>query len=187
MNKILKKLKNNTFLGFILGIIVMSGIGVSATVLYQSNLVSYTPTDTNWNVDNVKDAIDELYAAVENNKDSVIYLGTGTTFDLKKYDGYQNFTNSNFIVSPVVDTNGRFQTIHLKTWEDWWFVYQNMKPTSYSYNSTTGVLTVTRPYIYATGTNEANGSDVTGSLFYRSTKTFDCKVYLIKGEIISAS
>lgn len=29
---------------------------------------------------------------------NIVYLGTGTTFDLSKYDGYTNFTSTNFII-----------------------------------------------------------------------------------------
>ena len=32
---------------------------------------------------------------------TIIYLGTGTTFDLKKYSYYANLTQDNFIIEPV--------------------------------------------------------------------------------------
>ncbi len=34
-------------------------------------------------------------------KKTVVYLGTGTSFDVTKYSGYQSFTSDNFIVSAI--------------------------------------------------------------------------------------
>lgn len=48
---------------FILGGLFFSVVGVSAnSYLYGSNQVSYTPTDSNWNASNVKDALNDLYS-----------------------------------------------------------------------------------------------------------------------------
>ena len=58
MEKILK----SRIFTFILGVIIFGSIGVvSASVLYQANEIGYTPKDSTWEVDNVKDAIDDLY------------------------------------------------------------------------------------------------------------------------------
>ena len=52
-------IKNNIF-GFILGIILCSGI-VYGVNIYESNTIKYSPTDTSWNVSNVNEAINSLY------------------------------------------------------------------------------------------------------------------------------
>ena len=59
MRKILKK--NNIF-AFILGAIIFGSIGVVSAYAIFANDIGYTPKDTTWEVDNVKDAIDDLYA-----------------------------------------------------------------------------------------------------------------------------
>ena len=59
MKKIFKK--SNVF-SFILGAIIFGGIvGVSAYTILASD-IGYTPSDNSWQVNNVKDAIDELYS-----------------------------------------------------------------------------------------------------------------------------
>lgn len=57
----MKKIIKNPLLTFILGAIIFGGIGiVSAYTLFAGD-IGYTPKDATWEVDNVKDAIDELY------------------------------------------------------------------------------------------------------------------------------
>ena len=46
-------------IGFILGLIVASGVGVVA-YNYNASSIEYTPSDNTWNVNNVSDAIDWL-------------------------------------------------------------------------------------------------------------------------------
>ena len=47
----------------LLVVILLSGTVVyAANYLYHANEVSYTSNNKNWDVDNVKDALDELYA-----------------------------------------------------------------------------------------------------------------------------
>lgn len=60
-----KAIKNPIFI-FILSAIIFGSMGVviSATILAKD--VSYTPSNTNWKVDNVGDAIDELYNNYKN-------------------------------------------------------------------------------------------------------------------------
>lgn len=73
----MKKIIKNNIFGFIIGIIITSSVSVIAATLYLSNQVSYTPTDTTWNVDNVKDALDELHDATE-----LINQGDATESDI---------------------------------------------------------------------------------------------------------
>ena len=75
-----KLISNNTLFGIIIGGIIFGSIGVGATVLYQANQVSYTSEDTNWKVDNVKGALDELYK--------------NSSFDIKKYSLSNNLINN---------------------------------------------------------------------------------------------
>lgn len=71
----------------------------------------------------------------QNNCKRIVYLGSGSTYDLSSYDGYTSFTNSNFIVGITsggigCDTymagNGNRYSYSVKT----------------SYNSSTGKLTI---------------------------------------------
>ena len=47
-------------IGFVLGIIVCGSIGTVVALNYNAKNVSYTPSDENWNVNNVEDAIKDL-------------------------------------------------------------------------------------------------------------------------------
>ena len=54
-------MKNKKFIfGFILGMLIM-GTTVYAAYKYQASEVGYTPSNSNFNVDNVENAIEELY------------------------------------------------------------------------------------------------------------------------------
>ena len=55
---------------FIITAIVFTGVGVYAATINSSD-VSYTPSDSNWNVSNVADAIDELYTMKGNTPNDV--------------------------------------------------------------------------------------------------------------------
>ena len=48
-------------IGFILGLITCGTVAYASNYLYKADEVSYEPTDTNWNVNNVDSAIKELY------------------------------------------------------------------------------------------------------------------------------
>ena len=51
----------------LLVVILLSGTVVyAANYLYHANEVSYTSNNKNWDVDNVKDALDELYSKIDN-------------------------------------------------------------------------------------------------------------------------
>ncbi len=56
----MKIFKSRTF-AFILGAIIFGGIGVYAGGLINSSEVNYSPSNINWNVSNVKDALDNIY------------------------------------------------------------------------------------------------------------------------------
>lgn len=56
----LKIIKNKTFIAILLCIGFFT-VGVKAATMYYSNEISYTPSDSNWNVKNVEEALDSLY------------------------------------------------------------------------------------------------------------------------------
>lgn len=94
----MKKDYKKFIFGFILGGLLFGSIGVVALTL-TADQIEYTPSNSEFNVNNTKDAIDELYAmTLNNNKNNLVSLGTGTQFDLSTYSGYENFTEENFIV-----------------------------------------------------------------------------------------
>jgi hypothetical protein len=57
-------MKNNIklFIGILIGLVFGVSAAVGATALYNSSEVGFTPTDSNWNVNNVEDAINDLYS-----------------------------------------------------------------------------------------------------------------------------
>lgn len=60
----MKKIFKNRLFIFILGVL-MTSVSVYA-VSYLATDVTYSPKDTNWRVDNVHDALDELYETYNN-------------------------------------------------------------------------------------------------------------------------
>ena len=135
-----KILNNNTLFGLIIGIIIMSGIGVLAIdYLYNANQVSYKKAD-NTEVD-VKTALDELYE--KTSKSSITYFNNGTiynaigklqTIDLSSYNGYHNFVLDENIF--LVLANNVAIVSHYDY--DRTSVGSSLR---YSYNSETGILT----------------------------------------------
>ena len=57
----MKKIFESKLFCFVLGAIIFSGITVYASTTYLSNQVSFTPTNSVWNVNNVEDALNILY------------------------------------------------------------------------------------------------------------------------------
>lgn len=70
-----KNLKRNLFIFFIFAFGITAGVG--AAVVYYSQEISYTPTDSTWNVSNVKEALDSLYT-VKTGLDEIKAYGTAT-------------------------------------------------------------------------------------------------------------
>lgn len=59
-------------IGFIIGGLIFGCVTVYAAVLIASNEVSYTPGDSNWNVDNTESALNDLYDTTLNKKNNII-------------------------------------------------------------------------------------------------------------------
>ena len=69
--------------------------------------------------------------------DKVIYLGSGTSFDLSSYEGFNGFSEERFVVEPLNTTNienaGAYGTDTYAT-----YLYNTLTK---SYNVQTGILT----------------------------------------------
>ena len=59
--KVMKKIFKNSILTFVLGAIIFSGITAYAAGRYYATQVDYEPANPNFNVDNMSDALDQLY------------------------------------------------------------------------------------------------------------------------------
>jgi len=99
----MKKIIKNNIFGFILGIILCSGI-VYGVNLYKSEDIQYQPSDESWNVSNVSDALNDLY---ENNDESISKTLVATdvtasgsqhtaTVDCTEVNNYQELTAADF-------------------------------------------------------------------------------------------
>lgn len=90
-----KIFKSRIFLIIMTSIITASIVGVSATVLYSARDIGFTPTNSNWNVNNLEDALNYLYTngggAGGNsyyNLDITLYVdGTLNNNALQEYNG----------------------------------------------------------------------------------------------------
>ena len=137
MKKVIFKLKNNSLFTFILGIMLCSGIVYAAS--YYAIDISYI--NENSEVDNVNDALDELYEKANeqkitfvNNGASYTANGTSKTIDLSSYSNYQNLVlNENLF---LVLANGAGIVSHYD--HDRTSVTSNL---GYKYDATTGILT----------------------------------------------
>ena len=62
----MKKVFKSRIFAFVLGSLIFGSIGVVSAYTIFANDIGYTPKDTTWEVDNVKDAIDDLYTKSKN-------------------------------------------------------------------------------------------------------------------------
>ena len=88
----MKRLYKHPLLMFILGGLFFSTFTAYATYAILSSGVSYQPKDSSWNVDNVEDALDELYDIARNSSGNGSNGFIGYTFDFKYTGSYQEFT-----------------------------------------------------------------------------------------------
>ena len=97
----MKKFIKNNLLGFILGVLVSGGVVYAATLI-DSKDVTYTPSDSSFDVSNVESALDDLYDKVGNKFDmsnaELIYFGgvgaTGNNIVFSKDYSYVIVTGS---------------------------------------------------------------------------------------------
>ena len=106
----------------------------------------------------------------------VTLLGTGTSFDLSSIVGYENLTTANFLIVCDEDANATKSNWinHTATFSNHYnfntYYYAPIK----TYDASTGMLTVTPAYCYATENALGNG-------FNKAYPTM--KVYLVVGDI----
>ena len=112
----------------------------------------------------------------------VIFLGSGTSFDVSSYDGYENFTTDNFITEIDYTTSysgsGTSNSTVSGSWSssdtDYAYVYA-WAIKNKSYDASTGVLT-------ANEVIGVRGTSTNNSLAYKSV-TKPVKAYLVIGDI----
>ena len=97
--------------GIIIGILISSSAVCAANYLYKADEVSYTPSNTNWEVDNVDSAIKELYNKINDANSALLSLkntniakaigANGDTFSsvINKLGEITNQGNKSFTVS----------------------------------------------------------------------------------------
>lgn len=108
------------FVGFIIGGLLFGSIGVYATTQYLAKDIKFTPLNSEWNVDNVDDAINELYGTSTNIKyKSGVFNANTTTqkidlgfkpkhlFMLTLVDGYSN-RQVTYVYTEDISTNEVF-------------------------------------------------------------------------------
>ena len=113
MKKIFKK--SNIF-SFMLGAIIFGGIGTVFAYTILAKDVGYTPKDTTWKVDNVKEAIDDLYnktnKEILNRYTVSLRAGTSFTNDVETLLNFSGSTYSNYkyfkITSLTLNDNASF-------------------------------------------------------------------------------
>ena len=83
MKKVLNKVKNNYLFVFILSGLILGNIGIYGANEYNSNSIEYNPTDSNWKVSNINEAINSLYS-MKTELDNLNSLGDATASDITK-------------------------------------------------------------------------------------------------------
>ena len=113
-----KVLKSKLFIILLAAIICVSG-SVFATTLYYSNQISYLPEDTNWNVSNVEDALNDLYVASNSGGTYTIKVnwvaqyatGDFLTVEIQNQEGEKLFNYTR----PVKNSSGYLMDSYSKT------------------------------------------------------------------------
>ena len=77
----MKKDSIKLIIAFILGGIFFGAFSVYATIMVVSSNVSYLPRDNEWNVENVEDALDELYDMARNYTGTINFEGISFDYD----------------------------------------------------------------------------------------------------------
>jgi len=145
----MKKLINkSSIFTFIMGILLCSGIIFGAN-LYNSKDIEYQPSDSNWNVSNVSEALNDLYTTTSNLNSNVqlIEVGNSRNFNIESIVGSEylsEYSASDFIVCNNTPS-GALQTSNYKNgyWGYAKVTYTEGTDFSLSYNATTGDVTIT--------------------------------------------
>ena len=92
-------------IGFMSGLFVCGIIGISAaTYLYHADEVSFTPKNTEWNVDDVDGALKDLYDKVNKPTPTAKLVGTYTGAKTIDVSSYGATSASQFLIQPVGQT-----------------------------------------------------------------------------------
>lgn len=83
----MKKIFDSKLFYFVLGAMIFSGITVCASTTYLSNQVVFTSTNSEWNVNNVEDALNDLYNK-QNNTTTNEVIGAYSSY--KKATGWND-------------------------------------------------------------------------------------------------
>ena len=84
----MKKIFKSRIFWIIITAIVCTTTAVGATVLYNSSEIGFTPTDPNWHVNNLEDAINDLHNTSNKTAVQVATLTTqGASYTMQN-DGY---------------------------------------------------------------------------------------------------
>ncbi len=94
--------------GFILGVLVCSGVVFAATLL-DSRDVTYRPNNSNFDVNNVESALDELYEKVNNKASVALYSAAA--------DEVYYYNNGNKVILGKTDDTGKLMISPLKPGE----------------------------------------------------------------------
>lgn len=185
MKKIINK---NTLFGFVIGGIIFSTFGVAANILYNATQISYEDTNVHSALEDLYETKTELNtikglgdAAPENislgktavvngelvtgtlNNTTVIYLGSGTSFDVRKYyDNWSSLTTANFYIQP----SGSISASGSGGWESGSVggtqVYCNSS-IALSYNASSGILSAYLTANAGGGANAKYGAKTSGT------------------------
>lgn len=74
MEKIYKK---SLFVTLLIGGVLFTGIGVYATTKYLAKDISFTPSNTNWKVSNIEEALNQLYEKQVDDYENKVYTTSG--------------------------------------------------------------------------------------------------------------
>lgn len=146
-------------IGMILGSLITGGIGAIAVTL-AADQITYTPDDNQFNVDNVKEAVDKLYE-LSSNITPMAYItlpkiSGSVTNNNQKYSatdipGYENLTASDFVYF-ITKANAWMRNDNVVQFTDTISTTPKV-----SYESTTGIVSVTGTYKLSTN-NPAYGT-----------------------------
>ena len=167
----MKKILKSKLFSFLLFAVIFTSIGVAASTLLASN-VEYSPQDSSWkkengeNIENVQDAIDELYL-INKTKSDII---TGVSFNVLE-------ENTSLTITPVIEIsdNSKFFGYHAFAVDEEDNIYHNMSTTS---SVTISGLTSNKKYnVYVLAYDSYNMFAKSRRYDYKTSATLEKKTY----------
>ena len=136
----MKKIFKSRIFFFSLGLLVATTVSVGATALYSSSEIGFTPTDSNWHVNNLEDAINDLYDNKSSGVTKLVYEDITRTdtkhlnIDIKNdYADYDKITIDNIAVQ-LNDLMGASSS--------------SLNHITFAYDNTTGIISITSAIDY---------------------------------------